>query len=158
MESRTYKYKLDFYYKSLIVYMLFFIVYVIINGEFIAKNFSGLYKDPVTIICFLFILYFLFALLKNTIRAKEIIFLDDQFIIKNRFGQRDILFNDILSIRFSRERRRRYERKSDIGRVKLKLRDRKRYLRIRLSDFLEEKKLIQEFRNISKIISTKPIA
>jgi len=44
-QVRIYKYKLDFYYKSLIVYMLFLIVYAIITGAFFSKQYSDLYKD-----------------------------------------------------------------------------------------------------------------
>ncbi len=155
MDGRTYKYKLDFYYKSVIVYMSFLIIYVIINGEFFAKEFSDLYKDPIIYISMLFILLTLFVLLKNTIRAKEIIFEDDKFIIKNRFGQREILFSEILLIRFSREKRYGSNRKGNVRRVRMRLTDRKRYLRIRLSEFWDEKKLIQEFNNVAKLISTR---
>jgi hypothetical protein len=157
MDGKIYKYKLDFYYKSVIVYMLFLIIYVIINGEFFAKQFSDLYKDPIIYISLIFILYTLFILLKNMIRAKEIIFEDDRFIIKNRFGQREILFSDILIIKFSREKRYGNHRKGNVRRVRLKLKERKRLLRIRLSEFLEEKKLMQEFKNIAKLVLTRTI-
>jgi hypothetical protein len=155
MDGRIYKYKLDFYYKSVIVYMLFLIVYVIINGQFFAKQFTDLYKDPIIYISLIFILYTFFVLLKNTIRAKEIIFEDDKFIIKNRFGQREILFSEILIIKFSREKKYGSERKGNVRRVRMKLTNRKRYLRIRLSEFWEEKKLIQEFKNVARIVNTR---
>jgi hypothetical protein len=155
MDGRIYKYKLDFYYKSVIVYMLFLIVYVIINGQFFAKQFTDLYKDPIIYISLIFILYTFFVLLKNTIRAKEIIFEDDKFIIKNRFGQREILFSEILIIKFSREKKYGSERKGNVRRVRMKLANRKRYLRIRLSEFWEEKKLIQEFKNVAKHVNTR---
>jgi hypothetical protein len=156
MDGRIYKYKLDFYYKSVIVYMSFLIIYAIINSEFFAKQYSDLYRDPIIYISMIFILWTLFVLLKNTIRAKEIIFEDDRFIIKNRFGQREVLFSEILLIKFSREKKYGSERKGNVRRVRLKLKDRKRFLRIRLSEFWEEKKLIQEFKNILKLISTRP--
>lgn len=155
MDGRTYKYKLDFYYKSVIVYMSFLIIYVIINGEFFAKQYSDLYKDPIIYISLIFILWTLVILLKNTIRAKEIIFEDEKFIIKNRFGQREILFSEILIIKFSREKRYGSDRKGNVRRVRMRLKDRKRFLRIRLSEFWDEKKLIQEFKNVAKLISTR---
>jgi hypothetical protein len=155
MDGRIYKYKLDFYYKSVIVYMLFLILYVTINGEFLAKQFSDLYKDPIIYISLIFILYTFFVLLKNAIRAKEIIFEDDKFIIKNRFGQREVLFSDIMIIKFSREKKYGNNRKGNIRRVRMKLKERKRFLRIRLSEFWEDKKLMQEFKNLAKQISTR---
>lgn len=155
MDGRIYKYKLDFYYKSVIVYMLFLIVYMIINDVFFAKQFSDLYKDPIIYISGIFILWTLFILIKNTIRAKEIIFEDDKFIIKNRFGQREILFSEIIFIKFSREKRFSSQRKGNVRRVRMRLKDRKRYLRIRLSEFWDERKLVQEFRNVAKLISPR---
>lgn len=155
MDGRIFKYKLDFYYKSVIVYMLFLIIYVMINGVFFAKQFSDLYHDPIIYISIVFVLFTFFILLKNAIKAKEIIFENDKFIIRNRFGQREILFPDILSIKFSREKKYGSIRKGNVRRVRIKLRDRKRYLRIRLSEFLEEKKLINEFRNLAKLIHIK---
>ncbi len=155
MEGKVFKYKLDFYYKSAIIYLLFLIFYIVINGTFFARQFSDLYRDPIIYISLIFILYTFFVLIKNAIRAKEIIFEDDKFIIKNRFGQREILFSDILFIKFSREKKHGSNRKSNVRRVRLKLAGRKRFLRIRLSEFWDEKKLIQEFKNVSKMISSR---
>jgi len=155
MDGRIFKYRLDFYYKSVIVYMLFLIIYVMINGVFLAKQFSDLYRDPIIYISILFVLYTLFILVKNAVRAKEIIFLDDKFIIKNRFGHREILFSDILNIRFSREKKYGSTRKGTIRRVRIKLKDRKRFLRIRLSEFQEEKKLMNEYKNLARFIHAK---
>ena len=155
MDGRIYKYKLDFYYKSVIVYLLFLILYITINGTFFARQISELYKDPIIYISLIFILYTFFVLIKNTIRAKEIIFEDDKIVIKNRFGQREILFSDILIVKFSREKKYGNNRKGNVRRVRMKLKDRKRFLRIRLSEFWEEKKLIQEFKNIAKLISIR---
>lgn len=155
MDGRIFKYKLDFYYKSVIVYMLFLIVYVMINGVFFAKQFSDLYHDPIIYISILFVLYTLFILLKNAVKAKEFIFENDKFIIKNRFGQREILFTDVINLKFSRERKYGGNRKGSIRRVRIKLKDRKRYLRIRLSEFQEEKKLLNEFKNLARIIIAK---
>jgi hypothetical protein len=126
-----------------------------INGVFFAKQFSDLYHDPIIYISILFVLFTFFILLKNAIKAKEIIFEDDKFIIKNRFGQREVLFADILNIKFSREKKYGSNRKGNVRRVRIKLKDRKRYLRIRLSEFLEEKKLIGEYRNLARVIFSK---
>jgi len=89
-------------------------------------------------------------------RAKEMIFNDNKIMIKNRFGHREILYSDILLIRFSRERKHRYGERSESRRGKLKLKSRKRYLRIRISEFWDEKKLFNEFKNLSKEINLHP--
>ena len=151
-EKRIYKYRLDFYYKSLIVYFLFFIVYVAIKGNFFEEKFEIVFQDPIIYICLLFILFFLFVLVTNTIRAREIVFEGNKIIIKNRFGQREILINEIIAIKFSRRKQYRREDRSQVRIAKLKLKNRKRYLRIRLNDFNDTRELMHEFRNISKLI------
>jgi hypothetical protein len=150
-EKRIYKYRLDFYYKSLIVYFLFFIVYVAIKGNFFEEKFEIVFQDPIIYICMLFILFFLFVLVINTVRAREIIFERNKIIIKNRFGQREILINEIIAIKFSRRKQYRREDRSQVRIAKLKLKNRKRYLRIRLNDFNDTRELMHEFRNISKL-------
>ena len=152
---RTYKQRLDFYYNSLIIYLLFLVFYVLIRGEFSSERFILLFKDPILFIVIIFILFFLFVLATNYIRAKKLIFDNGKIILKNRFGQRELIKSDIIFVRYSRERKRFREDKSQIRTVKLKLKNRKRLLRIRLSEFNNEKELINEFRNIARELSGK---
>lgn len=150
MNGREYKYKLDFYYKSLIIYLITLIAYILIKGRFFQERFEVVVKDPIIYIIVIFIIFFLAVLIANAIRAREIIISEREIIFKNRFGQREIKINDIMNIRFSRDKRRLKEDRSEVRMVKLKLRNRRRLLRIRLSDFQDEKELINEFRNISR--------
>ena len=152
---RTYKQRLDFNYNSLIIYLLFLVFYVLIRGEFSSERFILLFKDPILFIVIIFILFFLFVLATNYIRAKKLIFDNGKIILKNRFGQRELIKSDIIFVRYSRERKRFREDKSQIRTVKLKLKNRKRLLRIRLSEFNNEKELINEFRNIARELSGK---
>ena len=151
-EKRIYKYRLDFYYKSLIVYLLFFIVYIVIKGNFFEEKFEVVFQDPIIYICVLFILFFFFVLIMHAVKAKEIIFEGDKIIMRNRFGQREIKFSEIIAVRLSRKRRRRDDDENAVRIAKLKLMNRKRYLRIRLSEFYDTQKLMNEFRNISKML------
>jgi len=151
---RKYKQKLDFYYNLLIIYLVFLVFYVVIRGEFSEEKFSILIKDPILYIVLLFLLFFIMVLLGNVIRAKVLIFESDKIILKNRFGQRELDKSEIILVRFLRERKRFKEDKSPIRIVKLKLKNRKRFLRIRVSEFNNEKELINEFKNISRGTST----
>lgn len=149
MKDRVYKYKLDFYYKSLIIYLVTLIAYILIKGRFFHERFEVVVKDPIIYIIAIFILFFLMVLIANSVSAREIIINDAKIIFKNRFGQREVGISEILQVRFSREKRRRNEERSEVRIVKLKLINRKRLLRIRLNDFQDEKELIDEFKNIS---------
>lgn len=153
MGERVYKYKLDYYYKSLIIYLITLIAYMLIKGNFTHATFEVVVKDPIIYIILIFIAFFLIVLISNAVRARQIIFNDKKIIFKNRFGQREIGIYEILQVRFSRPKRLSKEEKSEVRIVKLKLLNRKRFLRIRLNDFQNEKELINEFRNISKKIT-----
>lgn len=155
MGERIYKYRLDFYYKSLIIYFVTLISYILIKGNFTHATFEVVIKDPIIYLIIIFIIFFLTVLLTNAVRAREIIIDDRRIIFRNRFGQREVGINEILNVKFSREKKMRKEEKSTVRIVKLKLKDRKRFLRIRLSDFQNEAGLINEFRGISRKMNLK---
>lgn len=155
MEKRIYKYKLDFYYKSLAIYLITLVIYILIKGKFFQERFEVVVKDPIIYVISIFIFFYLVMLLLNALRGREIIFENDKLIFKNRFRQKEILNKEILNIRFSKEKNRIREEKSGSRIVKLKLDHRRRLLRIKLNDFNNEKELMNEFKNISKNISAK---
>jgi len=149
-QNRIYKARLDFYYKLIVIYFIFFALYVIMRGSFGANEFTIVFHDPIIYITGLFILYSLLVLIVNAVRGKEIEFQSDKFILKNRFGKREISYSEIISIRYSRERKRYKDGRSNVRRVGIKLKDRKKILRIRLSEFYDERKLLTEFQKIPK--------
>ena len=61
-----------------------------------------------------------------------------------------IFFTDIVYFKFSRERRKYKAGKRSVKRVRIKLVKRKKLLRIRLSEFNDEKKLYEEFHKLIK--------
>jgi len=152
VKERIYKYKLDFYYKSLIIYLVTLIIYIIIKGRFFHASFEVVVKDPIIYIIAIFILFFLTMLLANTLRAREIIIKENLIIFGNRFGQREVENSDILGVRFSREKKRSRKDRSDVRFVKLKLKNRKRLFKIRLNDYQDEVELANEFSIISENI------
>ncbi len=155
MNERIYKYRLDFYYISLVIYLMAFILYVLVRGSFSNENFQVVFQDPIIYIFTAFILFFGVVLISNSVRARYLIFDDRKITIKNRFGQREIPYNQITGIKLSREKKRDRTEKSNIRLVKLKLVNRRRLLRIRLSDFQNETKLISEFQQIKRGIQNK---
>lgn len=157
MKERIYKYKLDFYYKSLIIYLVTLIAYILIKGRFFHERFEVVVKDPIIYIIAIFIVFFLIILISNAVIAREIIIDDSKIIFQNRFGKREVGINEILNIRFSREKKHSNEEKSNVRIVKLKLQNRKRLLRIRLNDFQDERDLANEFKQISKKLLIKKL-
>ena len=155
MNERIYKYRLDFYYISLVIYLVAFIGYILVKGSFSHESFQVVFQDPIIYIIALFILFFTIVLISNSIRARYLIFDERKITIKNRFGQREIPYNEITGIKFSREKKRGSKEKSNVRMVKLKLTNRRRLLRLRLSDFQNESKLISEFQQIRKGFQNK---
>ena len=153
--KRIYKARLDFYYKLLVIYFLFLVVYLLIRGNFGKQEFSIVIHDPILYITFFFILYTLVILIVNMIKGKEIEFTDDKIILKNRFRKKVIIYSDIISIKFSKEKERFNDNKSTVKRIRIKLQNRKRLMRIRLSEFYDEIKLINEFKSVLKFIVKK---
>jgi hypothetical protein len=153
-KERIYRSRLDFYYNSLIVYLIFLIVYSLIRGEITGPSIKVIFNDPIIYVAVIFVVFFLIVLASNIISAREIIFRENKIIFKNRFGQREVDLSEIIIIRFSRERKRRRISKSSQVRVaKLKLKNRKRFVRIRLSEYNNVKELETEFRHLSELIN-----
>ena len=145
MEEKIHKYRLDFYYQSLVIYLLFFAAYVIIKGS-TSVSFKILYDDPIFYILIAFISVFLVIVVYNIVRSPTIILKNDRILMKNRFGSREIMFNEILNIRIGKKRRMTEDRPYKI--IKLKLVNRRRMLRIRANDFERGGELIKEFLKI----------
>lgn len=155
MKERKYKFKLDFYYTSLIIYLFFLIGFVIIRGSFIDGSFSVVLNDPIIYIALVFIALFFILLISNYVRSREIIFTDDKLLLRDRFGEREVLYSDIMQVRFSQQKRKQKEDKSAYRIAKLKLKNRRRLLRIRLEDYNNSKELAAEFKSIAKNLSQR---
>lgn len=138
---------MDFYYQSLVIYLLFFVAYVLIRGT-IGESFKSLYNDPIFYILILFILIFLVIVVLNIIRAPMIILKEDRIIFKNRFGEREVLLSDIINVKIGRIRKRDEEMTYRI--IKLKLKNRRKQLKIRANDFERGGELINEFLKIKQ--------
>lgn len=136
---------MDFYYQSLVIYLLFFTAYVLFRGT-IGESFKSLYNDPIFYILIIFIIIFLFIVIINIIRAPMIILMNDRIVFKNKFGSREVLFSDIINVKIGRRRKKDEEMTYRI--IKLKLKHRRKQLRIRANDFERGGELISEFLKI----------
>jgi hypothetical protein len=147
MEDKVHKYRLDFYYQSLVIYLIFFALYVLVRGS-VEKNFKVIFDDPIFYILLIFISIFLVVVIMNIIRSPMIILKDDRMILKNRFGSREVMFSDIIHVRIGRKRRSGDDAHYRI--IKLKLKHRRRQFRIRANDFERGGELIKDFLKIKQ--------
>jgi hypothetical protein len=145
MKDAVHKYRMDFYYQSLVIYLLFFVIYVIIRWSS-EENIGAVLDDPIFYILLIFIVFFLIIVTYNIIRSPMIILKQDRIIFKNRFGSREVMFSDIINVKIGRRRNRQEEITYRI--IKLKLRHRRKQLKIRANDFERGAELIDEFLRI----------
>lgn len=134
---------MDIVYQSLVIYFMFFVIYALIKGNFFEEKFELVFNDPLIFILVAFIVVFLFIMILNIIRSPKIILSDDRIIFKNRFGSREVFFNEIMNVKISRKRRRTED--GDYRTIKIKLRNRRKLLRIRANEFEKGHELIKEF-------------
>jgi uncharacterized membrane protein len=99
MEDKIYKYRMDFYYQSLVIYFVFFVLYAVIKGNFFEEKFQLVLNDPIIYILIFFIAVFLIIIIVNIITNRQIILKNDRIVMKNRFGSREIFYNEILNVR-----------------------------------------------------------
>lgn len=147
MQEKIHRHRMDFYYQSLVIYLLFFAAYVLLKGT-MGESFKSLYDDPIFYILILFILIFLVIVIINIIRAPMIILKNDRIIFRNRFGEREVLLSDIINVKIGRIRKRDEETTYRI--IKLKLKNRRKQLKIRANDFERGGELINEFLKIKQ--------
>jgi hypothetical protein len=147
MEEKVHKHRMDFYYQSLVIYLIFFAAYVLIKGT-VGESFGSLYNDPIFYILILFIVIFLFIVVVNIIRAPMIILKNDRIIFKNRFGSREVMFSEIINVKIGR--RRKADEETTYRIIKLKLKQRRKQLKIRANDFERGNELIREFLKIKQ--------
>ena len=134
---------MDFYYQSLVIYFIFFLVYALIKGNFFEQKFQLVFNDPIIYMLMLFIVIFLVIVIVNIIRSKQIILKEDKIIFKNRFGERSVSYKDIMNVRIIKKRIAKEDMPFRI--IKLRLKNRRRLLRIRANDYERGPELIREF-------------
>lgn len=145
MKKTIHRHRMDFYYQSLVIYLIFFVVYVLIRWSQ-EDNINVLLNDPLFYILVIFITIFMVIVIFNIIRAPMIILSDDRIVFKNRFGSREVKYSDIISVKIGRRRNKGEEITYRI--IKLKLKHRRKLLKIRANEFERGNELINEFLKI----------
>jgi hypothetical protein len=147
VEEKVFKYKLDFYYQSALIYLLTLILYVGIRGNFVEAKFEYVLDDPLMYVVILFVVMSFITLGLNYIRSRRLIIAGDTIIFKNRFHERSINSKDIEWMHIGREAKVRTSGRFQV--VVFKLKGRRRVFRIRAGRYERDKALISEMNRIS---------
>jgi len=145
--------RLDFYWKFLTVYGLTMISYILFVVILFNYQIVDIVRDPVVILLIVFILVSGVSLLVNLYKNRELIIGSDFITFKNRFVERTYHLDEIVSIRFGREKNPKIHGDNRIFKIKVK--DRRRMFRIKPNSIWNDKKLVKCIANLKKELNDR---
>ena len=146
LKRAIYNYNMSFYYQSTIIYLVVFLIYIIIRGEFIEGSYRLVINDPIIYFFGIIVLVSIIALLYNLYKNRHLEISDDAISFVNRFKTKSISLEQIAYIKLFREREGNSNRAFRLIRIILK--KRKRPVIIRPYDYENESDLINEFQDL----------
>jgi hypothetical protein len=155
LKRNIYKYNMSFYYQSTIIYLVVFLIYILIRGEFIEGSYILVTKDPIIYFFGIIVLVSIIALLYNLYKNRHLEISDKAISFVNRFKTKSILLEQISYIKFFREREGNSNRPFRLIRIILK--NRKRPVLIRPYDYENESDLINEFQDLKKKLESQNV-
>ena len=145
--EKVFKYKLDFYYQSALIYLVTLILYGGIRGNFVEKKFEYVLTDPLMYVIMFFVLMALAALTLNYVRNRRLIIAGDAIIFRNRWRERRVDASRIEWIHIGREAGVQTSGRFQV--IMFKLKERRRVVRVRVGRYEREKELVGEIQRIA---------
>jgi hypothetical protein len=146
---------MSFYYQSTIIYLVVFLIYVIIRGEFIEGSYILVTKDPIIYFFGIIVSVSIIALLYNLYKNRYLEISDAAISFVNRFKTKTILIEQISYIKLFREREGNSNRAFRM--IRLSLKGRKRPLLIRPYDYENENDLIKIFQDLENKLGSQDV-
>lgn len=146
--KNKFKFNMSFYYQSTIAYFSFFILYVLIRGEFVEGSFTLITKDPIIYFFGLVVIVAVISLLYNLYKNRYLYIDENGIEFSNRNSSKRIKFVDIESIKLTRENKKKPNRAFRI--IRVKLRNKRRVLLIRPYDYENDELLANKFIEIKE--------
>lgn len=144
--TKIYKQRFDFYWRSVIIYIIVLIGYGLIRMVVGHENFGVLTHDPVFILLSLFIAGSLLMYLHKLFWVRTLVIDDDSITIKNRFNESTFNKDNISKIYLGRERP--FQSRESFRVIKIELLNRKRKIRIRPHNYWDDKKLFEDISHV----------
>ncbi len=146
-DEKTFKYKLDFYYQSALIYLLTLIVYGGIRGNFVEAKFEYVLSDPLIYVIIFFVLMSLVTLVLNAVRNRRLIITPDAIVFKHRWHERRVGVQDIEWIHIGRETGVQTGGRFQVIIFKMKIK--RRFYRIRVGRYEREGELVLEMQKLA---------
>ncbi len=148
MQERTFKYKLDFYYQSALIYLITMVLYGGIRGSFVEAKFEYVLNDPLMYVIIIFVLVALVALVINKLRNRRLIITDEAIVFSHRWAEHRVPVADIEWMHIGREALVETGGKRQV--VVFKLKGKRRIYRVRIGRYEKEKELWSEMGKIAQ--------
>ena len=149
-QGKVFKYKLDFYYQSALIYTGTLIVYGVVRGSFVEKRFEYVLNDPLVYLIVFFVLMSLITLALNLLRNRRLIIAPEALIFKHRWQERQVKVSQIEWMHIGREPRVQTGGRFQV--IVFKLKGRRRLLRIRVGRYERERELVAEMNRIAAMV------
>jgi hypothetical protein len=143
---RIYKFNMSFYYQSTIIYFIVLVLYAVIKGQFIEDSFTLITKDPIIYFFSLVVLLSLVSLLYNLYLNRHIELTESDISFKRGAWKRIIRFEDIISIRITREKK--HYKATAFTLVRIKTKDKKLPSTFRPYDYENSHSLMEEIKEL----------
>ena len=144
---------MSFYYKSTIIYFIVFVLYLVIRGEFVEDSFTLVTSDPVLYFLGLIVIISIAALLYNQLLNKNIEIAGKSIAFINRFKERRFNKEQLVFIKFFRQKRSTESKRMKI--VRIKIENRLRPIMFRISDYENEDDLYNKILEMKTAIENK---
>ena len=149
----VFNYNMSFYYKSTIIYFVVFVLYLVIRGEFVENSFTLVISDPVLYFLGLIVIVSLAALLYNQMLNKNIEIDGNGITFINRFKERRFNKEQLVFIKFFRQKGSTPSKRMRI--VRIKIENRLRPIMFRISDYENEDDLYNKILDMKTSIENK---
>lgn len=143
-----FKYKLDFYYQSALIYLITMVLYGGIRGSFVEAKFEYVLNDPLMYVIIIFVLVALVALVINKLRNRRLIVTDESIVFSHRWAEHRVPIADIEWMHIGREALVETGGRRQV--VVFKLRGKRRIYRVRIGRYEKEKELWSEMGKIAQ--------
>jgi hypothetical protein len=146
-QEKIFKYKLDFYYQSALIYLVTLVLYGGIRGNFVEQKFEYVLNDPLMYVIIFFVLMSFATLGLNYLRNRRLIITSNALVFKHRWAERRIVVDDMEWLHIGREARVRTSGRFQV--IMFKIKGKRRIYRIRVGRYEREKELVTEMNRLS---------
>ena len=146
VERKVFKYNMSFYYQSTIIYFVAFVLYILIRGEFIEGSFVLITKDPIIYLFAIIVFISVVSLLYNLYKNRHLEISDNEISFIDRFKTRTFKYEDMLRIKISKNKKQ--SKRNPLRLIRIKLKNRRRLVVVRLSDYENADELLKVFDDL----------